>query len=55
MNTENITKSIVIHYEGFELSHWSTSNVKYLPLNEKLLGDDLFRVLFNNSELKSEQ
>ena len=34
---------------------WSISDVKYLPLNEKLLGDNLFGVVFNNSEPKSQQ
>ena len=35
--------------------HWSISKFQYRPLNEKLLEDNLFRIVFSNSEPKSQQ
>ena len=44
--TEYITKSFVIHYEGFELTQWVSSNLSWFAsLNNKAFGN-----LFCNSE-----
>ena len=32
----------------YSLIQWSISDVRYLHLIEKLLGDNLFRIVFNN-------